>query len=221
MIFVNFKTYAQTTGESSVEIAKKLIEVSHKYSVPVVPVVQAADISEVKKELGKASVWAQHIDPIEAGAHTGYTLAESVVADGAEGTFLNHSEHKFDDFKELKKAVIRAREVELQILIFASDLEELEKVLELKPDYVSYEPPELIGSETTSVAKEEPEIIKKAVEIAERVKIPLIVGAGIKSTEDIEKSLEFGASGFAIASGIVKDDHPAQALADLLEGYKK
>lgn len=218
MIFVNYKTYDQATGERSVDLTKKLIKISGQYGVPVIPVTQSSDLKEIA-DTG-VEVWAQHVDSNEPGAHTGTISAESVYADGAKGTFLNHSEHRFDNFSDLKKATIRARAVGLKILIFAADLTELKKNLKLKPDYISYEPPELVGSKTTSVAKAKPEVIKKAVLIADIAKIPLIVGAGIKSSLDIKKSLEYGASGFAVASFIVKAKNPAKAMETLLKGYK-
>jgi len=219
MIFINFKTYEQGTGINSVNLSKVLEEVATETQIKVVPVVQAEDIREVVQSV-KLEVWSQHVDPFEYGAHTGSIIAEGVKEDGATGTFLNHSEHKFDSYENLQKAHERAKEVGLKTLIFAGDIEELLKVIELKPDFVSYEPPELVGSKTTSVAKEKPEIIAKAVEIAKRKSLPLIVGAGIKSEEDIKKSLELGATGFAIASDIVKAEDPKTELLELIKGYE-
>jgi len=218
MIFVNFKTYQESTGEAAISLAKKMEEASSETQVKLIAVVQAADVREVVQNV-KLEVWSQHVDGVELGAHTGFTLPEAVMDDGAIGTFLNHSEHRFDTFDELEKAHVRAKEVGLKTLIFAGNLEELQKVVALKPDYVSYEPPELVGSKTTSVAKEKPEVVVKAVEIAKSSGLPLIVGAGIKSEEDIKASLSLGATGFAIASDIVKAEDPKTELLKLVKGY--
>lgn len=219
MIFVNFKTYQEGTGERAVELAKIMEEVSVATQIKLIPVVQAEDVREAVQSV-HLEVWTQHVDPVEYGAHTGSIIAEAVKEDGATGTFLNHSEHKFADFEGLKKAHERAKSAGLKTLIFAGDLSELQKIISLKPDFVSYEPPELVGSQTTSVAREKPEVIADAVKIAKSLSLPLIVGAGIKSEDDIRKSLELGASGFAIASSIVKAQDPKKELLDLIKGYE-
>jgi triosephosphate isomerase len=219
MIFINFKTYRQGSGENAVKLTKVLEEIATETKIKIIPVVQAADIQEVVQST-KLEVWAQTIDPVEFGAHTGALLPEAVFEDGASGTFLNHSEHKFTDYEKLKLAVNRAKEVNLKTLIFADNVAELEKVSVLYPDYVSYEPPELVGSETTSVATAHPEVIKKAAEIAKTKGLPLIAGAGIHSREDVKKSLELGAVGVAVASGVVKTENPREKLLNLTEGFK-
>src|SRR3989344_1089838 len=219
MIFVNFKTYQQGTGGDAISLIKLLEEISHESQVKIIPVVQAADVKEAVMT-SKLEVWAQHIDPVEFGAHTGYVLPEAVVEDGAMGVFLNHSEHKFESFDDLKKAHSRAKEVGLKTLIFAADLNELENIMKLNPSYVSYEPPELVGSKITSVARAKPEIIAKAVEITRKHELPLIVGAGIKSYEDVRKSLELGAVGVAVASDIVTAKDPKKEILDLVQGFE-
>jgi triosephosphate isomerase len=219
MIFINFKTYEQGSGENAVKLTKVLEKVATETQIKIIPVVQAADIQEVVQST-KLEVWTQTIDPVEFGAHTGAVLPEAISEDGASGTFLNHSENKITDYEKLKLAVKRAKEVNLKILIFADNVEELGKVSVLYPDYVSYEPPELVGSKTTSVATAHPEVIKKAAEVSKTKGLPLIVGAGIHSREDVKKSLELGAVGVAIASGVVKAENPREKLLDLTEGFK-
>jgi triosephosphate isomerase len=143
-----------------------------------------------------------------------------VVEDGAMGTFLNHSENRFADFETLAKAHDRAREVNLKTLIFAKDIEELRQVSSLTPDFISYEPPELIGSKDKSVASAQPEIITEAVRVAGHAGIPLIVGAGVHSSDDVRKSLELGATGIAVASDVMMAADPQKELTDLAEGFR-
>lgn len=219
MIFINFKTYEQGSGENAEKLTKVLELVAIETQIKIIPVVQATDIQEVVQST-KLEVWTQTIDPVEFGAHTGAVLPEAVSEDGASGTFLNHSENKIADYEKLKLTVKRAKEVSLKTLIFADNVEELEKVSVLYPDYVSYEPPDLVGSETTSVATAHPEVIKKAAEISKAKGLPLIVGAGIHSREDVKKSLELGAVGVAVASGVVKAGNPREKLLNLTEGFK-
>lgn len=218
MIFVNFKTYEQGTGVAALSLVHILEEVAHETQIKIIPVVQASDIKEVVQS-STLEIWTQHIDFVEYGAHTGAILPEAVFEDGATGTFLNHSEHKFTNFEDLRKANQRAQKVGLKTLIFAGDISELKLILNLSPTYVSYEPPELVGSKTTSVAREKPETISQAVEISRKKELPLIVGAGIKSTEDVRKSLELGAAGVAVASDIVTSKDPKKEILELVQGF--
>jgi triosephosphate isomerase len=219
MIFVNFKTYKEGSGEKALELVNSLEEIAHITQVKTIPVVQAADVSEVVQTT-KLEVWVQKIDPIDYGAHTGGILPEAVYEDGASGAFLNHSEAKFLKYQDLQLAQKRCDEVGLKTLIFAEDLDELKKVLKYKPTYVAYEPPELVGSKDSSVTKEKPEIIAQAVEITKSEGIPLIVGAGIKSEADVRKSVELGAVGVAVASDIVKSDDPKKEFLELTKGFE-
>jgi triosephosphate isomerase len=219
MIFVNFKTYKEGTGVNALELAKLIDEVGIFTQHKVIVVVQVSDIKEVV-ETCKLEVWAQKIDEFDYGAHTGGILAEAVVEDGATGTFLNHSEAKLKDFITLETTHKRAQDVGLKTLIFAQDLNELEKVINLNPTFVSYEPPELIGSKTLSVSQAHPDVIKKATDIAKKAGIPLIVGAGIHSGVDIRKSLQLGAVGVAVATDIVRAKDPRKELMDLISGFE-
>lgn len=219
MIFVNYKTYEEGTGPKALALTKVLEEVAHESQVKIIPVVQVIDAEEVIAAT-TLPVWIQHVDPISFGAHTGWTLPEEAARIGVAGVFLNHSEHKFDNFENLRAANEKAMAANLKTLIFAGDLEELRKVCSLTPTYVAYEPPELVGSTTTSVSQAKPEIISQAAEVAKSFGLPLIIGAGIHSQEDIRKGLGMGAVGFAIATNIVKAEDPKSALLELVGGYK-
>jgi len=218
MIFVNFKTYEQGTGNNALALVGVLEEVARESSAKIIPVVQSADIAEVVRATA-LEVWAQKIDPIDYGAHTGGILPEAVFEDGALGTFLNHSEAKFDDFEKLAYANKRAGEVGLKTLIFATDIKELERVIALNPSFVAYEPAELVGKTDISVAQAHPDVIGEAFSAAKEAGIPLIVGAGVHSREDVEKSLHLGAVGVAVATDVVKADSPRAEILDLLEGF--
>lgn len=219
MLFVNFKAYKEGSGEMGLSLVRELEAASRESQIKVVCAVQAPDIREAV-QTSALEVWSQHVDAVPYGAHTGSILPEAVVEDGARGTFLNHSERRFLDMEELEVAHNRCRDAGLKTLIFASNISELEKVLALKPDFASYEPPELVGSKTTSVAEAKPEIIAEAVTISHGARIPLIVGAGIKSYEDVRVSVELGADGVAVASSIVTAENPRQEALKLLEGFK-
>jgi len=214
MILINFKTYLQSTDQLGKALAQKLDDVAANSKVPIVICPQAFDLKDMLS-FNHLKVWLQHVDPESQGQATGFIVPEIAKQIGAAGVVLNHSEHKLE-FELLQKTVKRAREANLKILIFAADPAEAKKVSDLQPDFIGYEPPELIGSQDTSVAEAKPEVISKVVEA---VDTPVLVGAGVKNSKDVKVCLERGAAGVALASGIVKAEDPAAVLADLLSAF--
>ena len=217
MIFINFKTYQEASGSNALSLVSIIEDVALSTQIKIIPVVQLIDLKEIVSAT-KLEVWVQKIDPVSYGANTGSVLPEEIVNAGVRGTLLNHSENKILDFNLLKKNIDKAKEVNLKTLVFCSSLEELEKNKTLNPDFLSYEPPELIGGDI-SVASAQPDIIAKAAVISKEAGIPLIIGAGIASQEDVRKSLEMGAVGVAVASHVIKSQNPRGSLMDLTEGF--
>jgi triosephosphate isomerase len=92
-------------------------------------------------------------------------------------------------------------------------------VAELKPDAIAIEPPRLIGS-GISVSTAEPEIISNTVDAVRRIDkgIKVLCGAGISDGKDVKSSIELGADGVLLASGVVKAKDPKEVLLDLISG---
>lgn len=219
MIFVNYKTYEQGSGDNAINLTKILELAAHEHEVKIIPVVQLIDAEKIVAST-TLEVWVQHIDPVDYGAHTGYVLPEEVAKSGISGVFLNHSEHKFNNFDDLYKANEMAMSANLKTLIFATDTDELRKICSLAPTYVAYEPAELVGSTTVSVAQGKADVIAQASEISRSFSLPLVVGAGIHSQDDVRKSIELGAVGVAVATDIVKAIDPQKELVDLIGGFE-
>lgn len=205
IIVINLKTYQQ--GEEVVKLAKTIEKVNKDTIIGV----QATDIYELKKET-KLKIYSQHTDSMKPGRETGFIIPEAVKADGAVGTFLNHSEHKLS-FDAIKKTIERCKKLKLKTMVFAKNIQEAKKIEKLKPDYIIYEPPELVAGKI-SVSTAKPEIISKIVKI---IKIPILVGAGIKTREDVKISLKLGAKGIAVSSAITTAKNPEKVLRGLLK----
>ncbi|MBN1494540.1 triose-phosphate isomerase [Candidatus Peregrinibacteria bacterium] len=213
VIFINFKAYKSATGENALKMARKFEKIARKFRISVVLCVQNVDLYRVSQAVA-IPVFAQHADNIEYGAHTGYVLPEALKQNGAYGTLLNHAEHQISD-ESLKSSIERAKQAGLFTLVCANTPGKAGKILKYNPDFVAVEPPELIGGDI-SVSKAKPEVIKKAVKIAGQKK--LIVGAGIKTGEDVKIAVKFGAAGVLVASGVVQAQNPQKALIDLAKG---
>jgi triosephosphate isomerase len=204
LVIINFKTYKQ--GKQATILAKQI----EKVDKSIVISVQVSDIYKITKAT-KLRVYAQHVDYQKKGKATGYILPEAIKKDGAVGSFLNHSEHKLK-FDILKKTIKRCKETGLKTIIFASSISEAIKIEKLKPDYLIYEPPELVGG-NVSVSKSKPELIKK---ISKNLKMKFLVGAGIHLREDVRTAMKLGASGFAVSSAICKAKNPGKKLREMI-----
>ena len=213
MIFINFKTYPQGTGQQAVELAKICEQVGKSSGVEIIPVIQAVDLYRVAQAV-QIPVWVQHVDWQSQGQHTGLVNLEAVVEAGASGTLLNHAEHRIPP--GTVKQVIKRIE-NFKVMVCARTLGQAERLAKLKPDFLAYEPPELIGGEV-AVSEAEPGVIKRIVEKVPGV--PIIVGAGVKSGKDVKKSIELGAVGVLVSSGVVLAKDPEEALEDLTNGFK-
>lgn len=219
VMVVNFKTYQTAIGENAVKLARICEGVSKVGGVNIMIAVQAIDIYRVSQEVS-IPVLAQHIDPIGYGKYTGSVLPEGVKEAGAMGTLLNHSEKPLG-MDTLKDSIRRAREIGLVSIVCASDDKIAGKVAEMKPDIISIEPPELVGT-GIAVSEVKPGIVTKSLENVKKVNdIPVLCGAGIRKAQDIKKSLELGAKGILIASGVTKAEDPEKYLTELVKGFEK
>ncbi|MDE0090955.1 MAG: triose-phosphate isomerase [Thaumarchaeota archaeon] len=183
-------------------------------------------------------ILSQHADVQPAGSTTGYVIPELLKAAGAEGSIINHSEHRIKP-AEIAATVKRLRDAGMTSILCVRSVRELRKYVPLGPDYVAIEPPELIGS-GRAVSTEMPEIISGAaravsepprasaasresssssssITAAARARPQLLCGAGVVSGADVAKAAELGSAGILVASGIIKRG-PAQwrsAIMDL------
>lgn len=217
MIFVNFKSYHQALGSKSVELAKICQKAKEQTDISIIPAVSTPDIYRCTQSVN-IEIWAQHCDPKESSRNTGWITAESLKRAGASGVFINHSEHPLE-FSEITEILKKVKKAGLHSLIFTPDLAHAKKADALEPDYLAYEPPELVaGGKAVVEFKKEQEKIKKFASLVKHAQ-PL-TGAGIKSKRDVYKSLELGVEGVAVASGFVKSADPHQLLLDISKGFK-
>lgn len=219
VLFINFKCYEQATAKKAVALARAAEEaaLSEHASVSLVP--QAVDLASVVSAVS-LPVFAQHVDPVTYGSHTGHALPEAFAQAGAVGTVLNHAENKRDN-AFLEKAIERAKDVGLKVMACAESTERAVQIasFQVKPDLIAIEPPELIGG-NVSVSSARPGLITETIKAVEAIaSIPIITGAGIKSSEDVKIALKLGTKGVFVASGIVKAEDQGKAIRALIEGF--
>ncbi|MCK4809144.1 MAG: triose-phosphate isomerase [Candidatus Aenigmarchaeota archaeon] len=215
LIVINLKTYETGTGKKALNLAKLAEEVSISTGSKFIFCVQPTDIRAISSQV-KIPIYAQHIDPITYGSNTGYILPESVKSAGAKGTLLNHAERKIDH-KILKTSISIAKDKGLKVIACADSVKEANQIAHFSPDYIAIEPPELIGGDI-SVSTAKPQIITGTIDAVKKVdlNIKVLVGAGIKTSLDVKKSVELGAAGVLLASGVTRAKSPKKVMQDLV-----
>ncbi|MBX8631121.1 MAG: triose-phosphate isomerase [Thermoplasmata archaeon] len=212
-IIINMKSYSESFGRSSTEIASYLSEAQEEYGVrcgvcPPIPWLRETVGSGV-------DVYAQHCDPNEPGAATGFTSPEMIADAGASGVLLNHSEHRMKLY-EIENVIDRSRAAHLRTVVCADTPRAVAAVCALNPDVVAIEPPELIGS-GISVSMARPEVIVESIAAAMKSGsgTTVIAGAGISGPADVKRAYELGAAGVLVASAVVKSRERRKLILEM------
>ena len=217
MILVNFKTYPNATGPNAIRLANIVSEVISERSSEIIVCPQMIDLKDVVRILPN-KVWAQHCDFQERGRATGWVPPEILREIGITGVVLNHSEHKLSK-EDLKNTVDRCNALGLETLIFVESVDEGVEVRSFYPDWIAYEPPELIASPDASVSTAKQDDIGSMAEVIPD--IPIIVGAGVKGREDVVTALNLGAKGIGVSFAVVLAQDPKAVLLDLSSGFTR
>ena len=217
IIIVNLKTYEQGYGADGFELCKIMEEISIEHNVNLAAAVSTIDLVDYSDNL-KIPIFAQHVDGINYGSHTGSILPEAVRYSGAIGTLVNHAECQMN-WEDIEATISRCRELGLLTVLCTADVEATKRGAALNPDMLAVAPPELIGGEI-SVSTAKSEVIRDSVSAVNQINpgIPVLCGAGVKDKADVSKALSLGSRGILLASGVVKSSEPRKVLIDLIQG---
>ena len=218
LIVVNFKTYATAMGQKAVDLAQAM-ERASKDHVRMIAVVSAFDLHAVKQAAPSLEVWSQHLDPVGQGSFTGWLQPENAIERGAQGTIINHAEHKVDI--EHVQQLMQQLPDDFPMCACAADVDEAHQLAELGPTFIAVEPPELIGGDI-SVTTADPAIVSDTVNAVRAINphVRVLCGAGVKDGKDVKTAVELGAHGVLLASGVTKATDVDAVLADLVAGLE-
>ncbi len=216
IIGINLKAYETGVGSGALKIARAADEIAEQQDVEIFLCVQPTDIRFVSASVSKIKIFAQHMDNVEPGAHTGHITPAAIKDAGADGVLLNHSEKRLR-LDVIEENINLAKKYGLKTLVCANTPTSAKAISCFDIDMVAVEPPELIGGDI-SVSSARPEVIKKTVEQVREVNTyaRILVGAGIKKKIDVRKSLVLGANGVLVASAVAKAKDPKQAILELI-----
>lgn len=241
-IFINFKIYPAGLGEKQRELLDFLESLTplsfgsatnYRPASPtgglqttnffhlIVPPTEIAPIWENYN----FPLWGQHCDPIENPRATGWISATMLKEAGAIGAMLNHSEHPLP-IGVVAKTIDVCRENGLKTLVCCRSVAEGRAIATLNPDFLAYEPPELIASRADSVTSKKKEIEELVSFLKSRASLTppasfdatssstspissfsypfLLIGAGIRTHADILESEKLGASGVLLSSAVME-----------------
>ena len=217
LIVVNFKAYPEALGAKGLQLAEACAKVADETGASIALAPASPDLASIAKRV-RIPVLAQHVDGLDPGEHTGWIPPEAVLAAGAAGTLLNHSERKVA-WEEMAISMRRCTDLGLEVVCCADDLPEAETCAKLGPDFVAIEPPDLIGGRV-SVTSAKPEVVSTAVDRVRSVNphVRVLCGAGVKTGRDVRRAIELGTVGVLVASGVVRAKDPAKAVRDLARG---
>jgi len=220
IIIVNFKTYSEATGRRALKLAKDAEKASLESGACIAVAPQFVDIPSIVEAV-EIPVFAQHIDPVKPGSHTGHILPEAVKEAGAVGTLINHSERRLR-LADIDAAIKRARDVGLTSLVCTNNADVSASAAALRPDMIAVEPPELIGT-GIPVSKAKPEVVTGTVELVKRInpEVVILCGAGITNRDDVSAAITLGTEGVLVASGIVKAKDPYKVMLEFAEALTK
>lgn len=215
IVILNYKTYLESSGENALELARALKSASEESGITMVAAPQAADIYRIQDQIS-LPIFAQHIDPITPGGHTGSNLIETLIEAGMSGSLINHSENRMK-LADIDEVIQLCKQNDIESCVCTNNIATSKAIATFSPDAVAVEPPELIGT-GIPVSQAQPEVVEDSVKGVKSInkKIKVLCGAGISTGDDMKAAMDLGADGVLLASGIVKAENPKEALLDLV-----
>lgn len=215
IVILNYKTYLESSGENALELARALKSASEESGITMVAAPQAADIYRIQDQIS-LPIFAQHIDPITPGGHTGSNLIETLIEAGISGSLINHSENRMK-LADIDEVIQLCKQNDIESCVCTNNIATSKAIATFSPDAVAVEPPELIGT-GIPVSQAQPEVVEDSVKGVKSInkKIKVLCGAGISTGDDMKAAMDLGVDGVLLASGIVKAENPKEALLDLV-----
>lgn len=215
IVILNYKTYLESSGLNALNLAHDLESAAEESGITMVAAPQAADIYRISQE-ASLPIFAQHIDPISPGGHTGSNLIDTLIEVGVSGSLINHSEQRMK-LADIAEVVKLCEDNNIESCVCTNNIETSKAVAALNPVAVAVEPPELIGT-GIPVSQAQPEVVEDTVNEVKAINkdIKVLCGAGITTGDDMKAAMDLGADGVLLASGIIKAENPKEALLDLV-----
>lgn len=213
-LIINFKNHPEIIGENSLKLANAAERVAKETGIRIIVSPPTPLLAFIASRIS-VPTYSQGVVNANSGQSTAAVIPEAVIASGAKGTLINHSEARLE-METIPSLVARTRSVGLEVCLCVRTPDEARRFAPLQPNYIAVEPEELIGT-GRSVSKVRPELISRTVDAARDAgfKHDILCGAGITNGDDVQSSIKLGASGILVSSSVVKAADPYARLLEL------
>lgn len=211
IFIINAKNYSEGSGDRLSRFIEYAASASQDFNVNVLIAPPIVDLYYYARWNPDVLI-SQSVDTVEYGSSTGHIPLMRLIDMGLEYSLINHSENRVDHML-INDVSLAAEDYGFRLIVCIQSIDELKELISLgvKPYAYAFEPPELIGT-GRSVSKYAGDALRRAVDICRGEGIRCLCGAGITDVEDVELSMEYGAEGILVASGVVKADNPLKKI---------
>lgn len=205
-------------GDDVLALARAAETASKKYDVDIIFASPIVELRRVAEATERIFVFAPHMDPIVPGRGIADILPESLVAAGAKGVVLNHSEKQLT-LATLAQTIRRADEVGLATIVSADSATEAAAVAKLRPNIILAEPTGLIGTGQAA----DMDYVRTVIRAVKAVDPGVLVlqGAGISNGADVYRVMMAGAEATGASSGIVKAKDRAAMVDEMIAAVRR
>ena len=205
-------------GDQVLKFAQAADEAAVKYDIDVLFLAPYVEIRRVAENTEKLMVFAPYMDLLRPGRGMADVLPEAVKAAGAKGVVLNHCERPMT-LSNLRKSILRARELELLSFVCADTIEETRAVAQLHPDIINPEQTDKIGKG----GQLDEQYVRESIRAVKEIDADIVVeqAAGIKSGEDVYQCIYSGAEGVGASSGICSSPDPCQMAVEMIQSVRQ
>jgi len=219
MLVLNLKTYAESTGLN----CKRILDISTEYLLQnpnlkskVIFAVASSELFWAKQNYPDLIIAAQHVDNKLAGKTSGWIPAETLVSYGIEYSIYNHSEHREYSNSTIIQDIQDIQSKGLKLFVCCENTQEGLNLAQANPFALVYEPKDLIGSGVSVTTR--PEVAAEFIESV-KDKTNVLIGAGVTTTDDIQKALELGAKGVLLSSAFALAKDTKAKLDELVQPF--
>ncbi len=212
-VLVNFKSFPELWGGREQALARLCDDISRDKEVLIGVAPRLPMLAAIADRI-TAPVYAQRMDPVTAGDHTGLVTATALREAGAAGALLNHAHRKIT-MEDLARCVALLRKESLEGVAFAGTLEEVKAVAEVGPRYLAWD-----GGDPGET-KLNPDALSEAIEATAGAApdTKVLCATGIRRAQDVRRALSLGATGVVVDALVVQAKKPKAVLLNLISAF--
>lgn len=213
---INPKSYLY--GKASIDFAIFADSLAEKYDVDIFFSAKDVDLKDIARQTNRLIVTAQHMDGIEPGRGMGKVLPEALKEAGVQAVMLNHMECPMS-ISELAQAIERANDMGLISFVLADTEADTKAIAALHPDVICCELSSMIGKgikQAESYAMDNKKIVH-----AISPETLVVSGTGLRTPEDVYRTVKEGSDGSGGTSGIVCAEDMYGTLEEMIKMLAK